>query len=70
MAETVAPGLGYGPDVAGFETDWTGLYMVTNAKTYVDTLSNQGWALTYIGIPPAWVSLRTRYNLNSLLQGH
>ena len=32
MAETVATGLGYGPDVFGFETARKGLDMVSNAN--------------------------------------
>ena len=73
MAETVATGLGYGPEVLGFETARKGLDMVNNAKQNVDTLRNQGLAFTKGGIPPAQIKPKYDYNdvynLNSLFKG-
>ena len=51
MAETVATGLGYGPEVLGFEGARKGLDMISNAKSNVDTLRNQGRAFTSGGMP-------------------
>ena len=74
MAETVATSLGYGPEVAGFETARKGLDMVSNAKKTVDTLRNQGRAFTASGIPPAQIKPKYDYsdvyNLNSLFKGN
>ena len=53
MAETVATGLGYGPEVLGFETSGKGLDMVNNAKSNVDTLHNRVRAFTASGTPPS-----------------
>ena len=73
MAETVATGLGYGPEVAGFETARKGLDMVNNAKNTVDSLRNQGRAFTANGVPPAQIKPKYDYsdvyNLNSLFKG-
>ena len=73
MAETVATSLGYGPEVAWFETARKGLDMVSNAKKTVDTLCNQGRAFTAGGIPPAQIKPKYDYsdvyNLNSLFKG-
>ena len=73
MAETVATGLGYGPEVLGFETARKGLDMVNTAKQNVDTLRNQGLAFTKGGIPPAQIKPKYDhsdvYNLNSLFKG-
>ena len=73
MAETVATGLGYGPEVLGFETARNGLDMVNTAKQNVDTLRNQGMAFTKGGIPPAQIKPKYDYsdvyNLNSLFKG-
>ena len=64
MAETVATGLGYGPEV---------LDMINNAKSNVDTLRNQGRAFTSGGIPKSDIKPRYDYsdvyNLNSLFKG-
>ena len=72
MAETVGTALGYGPEIAGFETARKGLDMVNNAKQNVDTLRNQGLAFTKGGIPPAQIKPKYDYsdvyNLNSLFQ--
>ena len=73
MVETVATGLGYGPEVLGFETARKGLDMVNTAKQNVDTLRNQGLAFTKGGIPPAQIKPKYDYsdvyNLNSLFKG-
>jgi len=72
MAETVGTALGYGPEIAGFETARKGLDMVNNAKTAVDTLHNQGRDFSVGGIPPAQIKPKYDYsdvyNLNSLLK--
>ena len=74
MAETAASMMGYGPEVAGFETARKGLDMVSNAKKNVDTLRNQGLAFTKGGIPPAQIKPKYDYsdvyNLNSLFKGN
>ena len=74
MAETVATGLGYGPEVLGFETARKGLDMVNNAKNTVDSLCNQGRAFQSGGIPPAQIKPKYHYsdvyNLNSLFKGN
>ena len=73
MAETVGTALGYGPEIAGFETARKGLDMVNNAKNTVDSLRNQGRAFTASGIPPAQIKPKYDYsdvyNLNSLFKG-
>ena len=73
MAETVGTALGYGPEIAGFETARKGLDMVNNAKNTVDSLRNQGRAFTAGGIPPAQIKPKYDYsdvyNLNSLFKG-
>ena len=73
MAETVATGLGYGPEALGFESARKGLDMVNNAKNTVDSLRNQGRAFTAGGIPPSQVKPKYDYsdvyNLNSLFKG-
>ena len=73
MAETIATGLGYGPEVAGFETARKGLDMVNTVKNNVDTLRNQGRAFTAGGIPPAQIKPKYDYsdvyNLNLLFKG-
>ena len=73
MAETVATGLGYGPEVLGFEGARKGLDMINNAKSNVDTLRNQGRAFTSGGIPKSEIKPKYDYsdvyNLNSLFKG-
>ena len=73
LAETVGTALGYGPEIAGFETARKGLDMVNNAKNTVDSLHNQGRAFTTGGIPPAQIKPKYDYsdvyNLNSLFKG-
>ena len=73
MAETVATGLGYGAEVAGFVGIRKGLDMVNTAKNNVDTLRNQGRAFTAGGIPPAQIKPKYDYsdvyNLNLLFKG-
>ena len=73
MAETVATGLGYGPEVLGFEGARKGLDMINNAKSNVDTLRNQGRAFTSGGIPKSKIKPKYDYsdvyNLNSLFKG-
>ena len=73
MAETVRTALGYGPEIAGFETARKGLDMVNNAKNTVDSLRNQGRAVTAGSIPPAQIKPKNDYsdvhNLNSLFKG-
>ena len=73
MAETVGTALGYGPEIAGFETAWKGLDMVNNAKNTVDSLRNQGKAFQSGGLPPAQIKPKYDYsdvyNLNSLFKG-
>ena len=73
MAEKVGTALGYGPEIAGFETARKGLDMVNNAKQTVDSLRNQGRAFTAGGIPPAQIKPKYDYsdvyNLNSLFKG-
>ena len=73
MAETVGTALGYGPEIAGFETARKGLDMVNNAKNTVDSLRNQGKAFQSGGIPPAQIipkyGYSDVYNLNSLFKG-
>ena len=73
LAETVGTALGYGPEIAGFETARKGLDMVNNAKNTVDTLRNQGRAFTSGGIPPSQIKPKYDYsdvyNLNSLFKG-
>ena len=74
MAETVATGLGYGPEVLGFEGVKKGLNMVNNAKQNVDSLRNQGLAFTSAGIPQTQIKPKYNYedvyNLNSLFKGN
>ena len=73
MAETVATGLGYGPEVLGFEGARKGLDMINNAKSNVDTLRNQGRAFTSGGMPKSEIKptydYSDVYNLNSLFKG-
>ena len=73
MAETVGTALGYGPEIAGFETARKGLDMVNNAKNTVDSLRNQGRAFTAAGVPSAQIKPKYDYsdvyNLNSLFKG-
>ena len=73
MAETVGTALGYGPEIAGFETARKGLDMVNNAKQTVDSLRNQGRAFTAGGVLPAQINSKYDYsdvyNLNSLFKG-
>jgi len=73
IAETVATGLGYGPEVAGFETARKGLDMVNNAKNNVDTIRHQTRAFTSGGIPTHQIKPKYNYedvyNLNSLFKG-
>jgi len=73
MAETVATGLGYGPEVLGFEGARKGLDMINNAKSNVDTLRNQGRAFTSGGMPKSEIKPKYDYsdvyNLNSLFKG-
>ena len=73
MAETVGTALGYGPEIAGFETARKCLDMVNNAKNTVDSLRNQGRAFTAGGIPPTQIKPKYDYsdvyNLNSLFKG-
>ena len=73
MAETVGTALGYGPEIATFETARKVLDMVNNAKQTVDSLRNQGRAFTTGCIPPAQIKPKYDYsdvyNLNSLFKG-
>ena len=73
MAETVATGLGYGPEVLGFEAARKGLDMINNAKSNVDTLRNQGRVFTSGDMPKSEIKPRYDYsdvyNLNSLFKG-
>ena len=73
MAETVATGLGYGPEVLGFEGARKGLDMINNAKSNVDTLRNQGRVFTSGDMPKSEIKPRYDYsdvyNLNSLFKG-
>ena len=73
IVETAATGLGYGPEVVGFETARKGLDMVNNAKNTVDSLRNQGRAFKANDISPAQIKPKYDYsdvyNLNSLFKG-
>ena len=73
MVETVRIALGYGPEIAGFETARKGLDMANNAKNTVDSLRNQGRVFTAGGIPPAQIKPKYDfsdvYNLYSLFKG-
>ena len=73
IAETVATGLRYDPEVAGFETARKGLDMVNNAKNNVDTIRNQTRAFTSGGMPKSEIKPKYDYsdvyNLNSLFKG-
>ena len=55
MAETVGTALGYGPEIAGFETARKGLNMVNNAKNTVDTLHNQGQGFQSVSVPTSQI---------------
>ena len=73
MAETVGTALGYGPEIAGFETARKGLNMVNNAKNTVDTLRNQGQGFQSVSVPTSQIKPKYDYNdvinLNSLFKG-
>ena len=74
MAETVGTALGYGPEMAGFETARKGLNMVNNTKNTVDSLRNKGQAFQSGNIPTSQIKPKYDYNdvynLNSLFKGN
>ena len=67
MAETVGTALGYGPEIAGFETARKGLNMVNNAKNTVDSLRNKGQAFQSGNIPTSQTKPRYDCNMIELL---